>query len=722
MRGKKMIKSYITTLSVVLLAGTQFVQAQGSETEVLANLNDAKAAVVEVNDAPVKTKNIAKAKDSSLYDRACASYKAKKYDEAKKMFEAMVAADKYDTRPARYLKRIAARVNAIETKKAEASRKLALTEVKKGWTETPPVMIATNQTKVVKKADPRDKAIKALEAKIKTIIVPTIDFREAKVKDVIFFLSETCRRLDKKGRGINILLLGMGSYNDDKNLISISIRDMSLYDALEYITEMAKLRFEIKPSAIAIMPIDYATSAEMELRTFNIKSNTVGDEIAAAANSGGAAAAPAAGGTDDIFGGGAAATPAAGGAGGPLNVAGFFALVKFPEGAKAVYQPKFKKLMVKNTPENLKRIEQVLGEMEDKANAQLAEQVKIDAKFIEFNEGSMEQLGFDWTPYGTGTIGGFGMKDGSYFQKASGFLTPRTPYDPNFGNGDVYVPGTTPTPMYNHPISGYQEINGQGQNLFGLGQRNASQVFEVAKSGVLSTMSGTPAAMVFGNGTLDLRITALEQNGTADVLSAPSITTKSGNEAIIRVVEVHRYPQDYDVETGRNTTPVVKPQDWEDFDLGVSLKVTPVVNADNGTIDLDLTPEITKFKGYDNYIVGYDSVLTGGDYGSGVTAGGSGGALLARMPYFEKRIITTQVTIADGSSILMGGLVNETTETYRDQVPFLGDIPYVGRLFRTEGSRSAKKNLVIYVKAKQIDVNGMSSEDRKQIRNAQINN
>jgi general secretion pathway protein D len=61
----------------------------------------------------------------------------------------------------------------------------------------------------------------------------------------------------------------------------------------------------------------------------------------------------------------------------------------------------------------------------------------------------------------------------------------------------------------------------------------------------------------------------------------------------------------------------------------------------------------------------------------------------------------------------MGGLVDERTETFRDQVPFLGDIPFVGRLFRTEGSRSAKQNLTIFVTATQVDVNGMTSAERE---------
>ena len=83
------------------------------------------------------------------------------------------------------------------------------------------------------------------------------------------------------------------------------------------------------------------------------------------------------------------------------------------------------------------------------------------------------------------------------------------------------------------------------------------------------------------------------------------------------------------------------------------------------------------------------------------------------MPFFEIRSVQTRVTVADGSTVMMGGLVDERVETFRDQVPILGDIPYLGRLFRTEGSRSVKKNLVIYVKATQVDERGMTREDRE---------
>jgi general secretion pathway protein D len=59
----------------------------------------------------------------------------------------------------------------------------------------------------------------------------------------------------------------------------------------------------------------------------------------------------------------------------------------------------------------------------------------------------------------------------------------------------------------------------------------------------------------------------------------------------------------------------------------------------------------------------------------------------------------------------MGGLIYDKLETYKDKVPVLGSIPLIGRLFRSEGERSVKRNLMIFVTATQVDVNGRRSSD-----------
>jgi general secretion pathway protein D len=608
----------------------------------------------------------------------------------------MLNIDPYDARAIAYKKRTAQRIAAYELRKQDASRAQAFAEVDAAWNPELKSSVATAPSGGDEDVSADDIAIQQMEARLKGIVIPNLDFRDANIKDVVLFLTETCRRLDKTG--VNILLLGMDSAASSESNITISIRDMSLYDTLNYIVEMASLKFEVKPNAVAVSPVSYVPPADLILASYDIIPEVGADlESMSGGDSGG--------GADDLFGDSSSVESSAG----PIDVSGFFSIVDFPEGASAVYQPNFHKLFVKNTPKNIEAIENILADLEDEAIKKRSQQVEIEAKFVEFNEGALEELGFDWTVYGEKINGELSMR-GSGTQAASGYEAASA------------VSTAAGGLIFTDPVSGQQLAvdptgdNRPGQNVFGSSQRSNTGAFENLTTGLLSTMGGNPAAMVFGGDNFDLRITAMEQEGTADVLSAPKVTTKSGNEAVIRVVEVHRYPQDWDVETGQRTSPVVKPQDWEDFDLGVVLKVTPVVDADSNTIDLDLNPAITKFKGYDIYKVGDNAYESGGNNSSEIF--GNGLDLEVKMPFFETREVQTQVTISDGHTVLMGGLVDERTETFRDQVPFLGDIPYVGRLFRTEGSRSAKKNLVIYVKATQVDDRGMTRVDREMARQA----
>ena len=699
-----MMKTYIASLMCILMAGAQFVQAQESMDDVFASLEseipDA-AGTVDASTTPIETVVAAEAAVKSasaddLFERGVALFKAKEYDEAQAAFAAVLSVDSYDKRAMTYLKRVAARISALESKKLNSTRATAISEIDSGWNQDPTVVVDVVAPEV--EVDAEDvAAVAALTERIKGIIVPSLDFNDSNIKDVVLVLSSTCRELDKKdGKGVNILLLGV----DDsfENSVTISIRDMSLFDVLKYVSEMAELKFDVHANTVVISPINYVAATKMEIRTYKV-SPEVGSDLEGAGGAGGDS------GGGDLFG---EDTFASEEAAGPIDVTGYFTMVKFPEGATAVYHATFQKLVVNNTAENFKDLETILDDVEGEAILRRSQQVEIEAKFVEFNEGALDELGFDWNVYGAGSVLGMAKKPGDYFSKTSGFLANTV--------AEVLPAGNT---LAVDPVTGYAEITpggGTAQNVYGQNQRDNTTAFSAA-DGLLSSMGGPVGAMVFGNGDIDLRITAMEQEGSADVLSAPKVTTKSGSEAIIRVAEVHRYPQDWDVETGQRTSPVTKPQDWEDMDLGVTLTVTPVVDSESNTIDLDLHPEIKKFQGFDVYKVGVNAYESGGSElgGAGVILG-SGTGLNVSMPYFEIRSVETQVTIADGSTVLMGGLVDERTETFRDQVPFLGDIPYIGRLFRTEGSRSAKKNLVIFVTATQVDDRGMSKKDRESAR------
>ena len=618
------------------------------------------------------------------------SYDSGDYEKAETIFEVVLKDDPYNRTAMTYLRKIAAKISSLSQERQFADRARALAEVEQSWSTEAHVfgLPVTGTEDEAQSAE--DIAVEEMSSRVKSIQIPSLDFRDADIRDVVLFLTETCRRQDEQG--INILTLGMDEMMTGS--ITISIRDLSLFEALQYITEMASLKFEIQSNAVAIMPVGYVAPSELELVSYDVIPE-VGQELENLSNDSG-------GDIDDLFGDTSTTS-----IGGPIDVVSFFSIVDWPQGSSAVYQPNFHKLFVKNTPKNISQVEDILYDLKEEAIKRRSQQVEIEAKFVEYNEGALEELGFDWTIYDDGDLADFSLKQGgTHFTRGSTYPV---------NSGTVGVNGNT---IYTDPKSGAKTIapvNNVGQSLFGTSLRDNTAAFDAtAQSGLLSLMGGSPATLVFQNYNdlpLDLAISAMEQEGTADVLSAPKVTTKSGNEAVIRVVEVHRYPQDYDVETGQRTAPVVKPQDWEEYDLGVVLKVTPVVDVESNTIDLDLQPEITKFLGYDSYLVGINAYESGGNNVSQLF--GNSEELIARMPYFEKRSIQTQVTISDGSTVVMGGLVDERTETFRDQVPFLGDLPYIGRFFRSEGSRNQKKNLVITVKATQVDDRGMTREERE---------
>jgi general secretion pathway protein D len=237
-------------------------------------------------------------------------------------------------------------------------------------------------------------------------------------------------------------------------------------------------------------------------------------------------------------------------------------------------------------------------------------------------------------------------------------------------------------------------------------------------------------AGVFTNPQFQVVIRALNQKKAIDLLSAPSVTTKSGQRAIIEVVREFRYPRTYtqpqvpQIAAGNNNgannvVPVVvtptTPQDWETRNTGVTLEVEPVVGGDSTTIDLNLVPQVVEFEGFINYGSPINAV---GVSISGVTAGGGTVGItksipveltanVINQPVFSTRKVTTSVSVYDGQTVVLGGLMREDVQKTEDKVPILGDIPLVGRAFRTNVEQHNKKNLVMFVTARIVTPAGL---------------
>jgi len=140
--------------------------------------------------------------------------------------------------------------------------------------------------------------------------------------------------------------------------------------------------------------------------------------------------------------------------------------------------------------------------------------------------------------------------------------------------------------------------------------------------------------------------------------------------------------------------PVVQPVPAP-IPFGQTLDVIPYVSADGYTIQLHIVPTLTQFLGYDT-----DAARQFRTVVPGIPVQDT------PLPRFRIRQVATSAVVWDGQTVVLGGLIAETTTKTREKVPVLGDIPFLGRLFRSETSDAKKANLIIFVTPTIIDPAG----------------
>jgi general secretion pathway protein D len=240
-------------------------------------------------------------------------------------------------------------------------------------------------------------------------------------------------------------------------------------------------------------------------------------------------------------------------------------------------------------------------------------------------------------------------------------------------------------------------------------------------------------------------IRALNQKKGIDLLSAPRVTTKSGQRAVIEIVREFRYATQFSPPqvptfsgggSGTTVAPAVvtptTPTAFETRNTGVTLEVEPVVGPDGVTIDLNLVPQVVEFEGFINYgspIFAVSPPVTSFNPITGITTLLSSPNVLLtenviNQPIFSTRKVTTSVSVYDGSTVVLGGLMREDVQKTEDRTPIIGDIPIVGRLFRTNVDQHVKRNLVIFVTAHLVTPAGTpfnsSEEDEEMVQPPQL--
>jgi general secretion pathway protein D len=385
--------------------------------------------------------------------------------------------------------------------------------------------------------------------------------------------------------------------------------------------------------------------------------------------------------------------------------------VSFPGGASATFWPHSGTLIVRNTQDNLDMVDALV----DQANASAPKQVSIESKFVEINQNNAKELGFDWLlgpfslngkVFGAGGTAGNGVpvNQANFPFDANGVPIGQNPVTSGNRSGDFAISANALDALL---VPGLGQVAGVAPSMFGL-------------------------AGVFTNPQFQVVIRALNQKKGIDLLSAPSVTTKSGQRAIIEVIRELRYPRTYtapqvpSISSTTGTTvigaaaavPVVvtptTPQDWETRNTGVTLEVEPVVGGDATTIDLNLIPQVVEFEGFINYGSPINAVGVNTVAGISVSQPVQLTPNVINQPVFSTRKVTTSVSVYDGQTVVLGGLMREDVQKTEDKVPIIGDIPLVGRAFRTNTEQHTKKNLVIFVTAKIITPAGLPLNEEEE--------
>jgi type IV pilus assembly protein PilQ len=162
---------------------------------------------------------------------------------------------------------------------------------------------------------------------------------------------------------------------------------------------------------------------------------------------------------------------------------------------------------------------------------------------------------------------------------------------------------------------------------------------------------------------VDLELTALEAEGRGEIVSTPRVITANQKEA--RIEQGVEIPYQQSASSGATTVQFKK--------AVLSLTVTPQITPDNNII-MDL-------------LVHKDNV------GDIISTGGLGGTV----PSIDTRAVETQVLVADGQTVVLGGIYETERRETINKVPFLGDIPVLGNLFKSKQRTDNKAELLIFV-------------------------
>src|ERR1700674_3715727 len=629
-------------------------------------------------------------------------YNSGRYDLAFKKYEQVLSLDPYNVAARRGEEKINLTKTHYGEEAYNETRSRQLWQVQKGWEE--PVKKYGETVGTVTDAFTKDATGTArITNKLNTIIIPKIEFRDASIREAIEFIRQQAAENDpgadgRKGVDIVLRLNTQGrtaetvttsstttvvapvapvtgaspepvppvpppapvttvtgpSISPADARITITLHQIPLGEALRYIASQAGLKVKIEPYAVSIIPLS-EQSNDLLTKEYRVPPGFISGSLSAAGSALNQRATASGKGP-----GTAKDTVESTGGHQLVNREGakeFLESQGVPftvPGSSANFLPQSSRLIVRNTADNLELVDAIV----EQANVSGPKQVEIEAKFVEITQNNLKALGFDWL------LGPFGLTANDGRLQGSGG-TPGTGATVNQSDYPFPVNGLNPVTAGNR--SGNLAISGNAIDSLLLGT-TAAQLLSPGIFGVGGLLTDPQFQVV---------IRALNQKKGVDLLSAPRVTTKSGQRAVIEIVREFRYPTQFEpphipqtvgaVRTDNgglagnliplgsgSTVPVTPttPTAFETRNTGVTLEVEPVIGPDGVTIDLNLVPQVVEFEGFINYgspILSPSSSFL--DTVANVIRSTPQNVItpnVINQPIFSTRKVTTSVSVWDG--------------------------------------------------------------------------
>lgn len=592
-----------------------------------------------------------------------------RYEEAKLLYKEAISIESEDPRPRRLLKELIEKQGRIIADERRIERRKIMEDLIKAFFRYPEGAIAAadqdSEEEVSPEMQRRGEVIRKLQ---KTLEI--VKFDDAKIQNVISYLADVSE--------VNIVL-NLGE--DASNKISIELYNPSVLDAIKYITESQGLTYMIDQYAVVISQGEgemetrfWSVSAqaintaatedegEDELESFNLFEddfNVADDEF------------------EDV------GTE-------PEIVRIIKESVPQPEGSSVYLEPTTGTLVVRNTPGNLDLVEATIAELE--AGKEQV-QVEIQTRFVQMSDQDLKEFSLSMGLKSPWTLAKY---------KDQGHTADAATLNPTDVTGALRR-YTTSDIASRYADRVLPELVEKAVQMTGM-SIGQNQITDQALGFFTSALTEPEIGIV---------LHAIENETNADILSAPSVTTVSGQSRVsIRQITEVMYPDEYtvykpallyesadtefysytylaDVRQGYATVESVLKED-----IGIELIVSPTISEDYQTVSMDITTRVSSE--IDPHIV---QVYVGKELYDLEPINLS-------IPKFKNSEVKTQVVVNDGETIILGGMITEELRQYDDKVPFWGDLPLVGRFFRSDGSYQGKKNLLIFVTTRIITPTG----------------